>query len=144
MTKKTELKVCDMMLAAVTALTALSSIQLEVTGSRDVTSVWIHAGVSSLFFVNIVWHLKLHFGWKGWVGKLRRQRSQATRLMSLASVLTLASACVALVHWSESFMHSKPGAIHGKIGILFLILAVGHTLKRIAFFKSKPKRAQQA
>ncbi len=34
-------------------------------------------------------------------------------------------------------MHSALGGIHGKIGLAFLIPTIGHTIKRIGFYRSK-------
>lgn len=101
MTKADKLGLCDWMLVFSTAIAMASSMQLEATGSRDVLWVWLHVVVGCLFFANIVWHLYLHFGWRSWIQRLRKQKSRVTRWLAI------------------------------------LVLAIGHTVKRIRFFKSR-------
>lgn len=90
-----------------------------------------------MFSGNVVWHLYLHFGWKAWFQKLRKQVSPVTRSLAIFTLLTIISAVVAFIHWVDSFTHSALGGIHGKIGLAFLIPTIGHTIKRIGFYRSK-------
>lgn len=125
------------MLVFATAFILASSIQLEATDSRSIVWILIHMIVGSLFFTNIVWHLHLHFEWKSWIQRLRKQKSPVTRWLAVFALLTLISALVALFHWIGTYTHSPIGGIHGKIGFVFIALAIGHTVKRIKFFKRK-------
>ena len=135
MTKVEKLRLCDSLLLLSTALMLASSIQLEATGSRAVMWVWLHVAVGICFFANIAWHLQLHFGWKNWVQRLAKQKSPVTRWLSVFAMLTLLSAVVAFFHWLGTRLHSPVGGIHGKLGFIFLILAIGHTIKRARFFR---------
>lgn len=137
MTRAKKLRLCDWMLVFATTFILASSIQLEATDSRSIVWVLIHMIIGSLFFANIVWHLYLHFGWKSWVQRLRKQKSHVTRWLTVFALFTLISALVALFHWIGTYTHSPVGAIHGKIGFVFIALAIGHTVKRIKFFKRK-------
>lgn len=137
MKKAEKLRLCDWMLVFATVFILASSIQLEVTDSRNIIWVLIHIIIGSLFFANIVWHLYLHFGWKSWVQRLRKQKSPVTRWLTVFALLTLISAFIALFHWIGTYTHSPIGGIHGKIGFVFLIIVIGHTAKRIKFFKTK-------
>ena len=139
MKKAEKLRLCDWMLVFATAFILASGIQLEVTDSRNIKWVLTHVIIGFLFFANIVWHLYLHFGWKSWVQRLRKQKSPVTRWLAVFALLTIISAFVALFHWVGSYTHSPIGGIHGKIGFVFLILVIGHTAKRIKFFKSRMK-----
>lgn len=143
MTKIEKLRLCDWMLVFATAFILASSIQLEATNSRSIIWILIHVIIGCLFFTNIVWHLYLHFDWKSWVQRLRKQKSPVTRWLAIFALLTLISALVAIFHWIGTYTHSPIGGIHGKIGFVFLALAIGHTFKRIKFLKRKayPKRA---
>lgn len=142
MTKAKKLRLCDWMLVFATAFILASGIQLEATDSNSIAWVWIHVIIGCLFFANIVWHLYLHFGWKSWVQRLRKQKSPVTRWLAIFALLTLISALVAIFHWISTYTHSPIGGIHGKIGFVFIALAIGHTVKRIKFFirKAYPKR----
>ncbi len=137
MTKADRLKLCGRMLVVATALALFSSIQLEITGSRGFAWVWLHVVVGCCFFANVAWHLQLHFNWKSWVRRLRKQRSAMTRWLAILASLTLVRAVAALFHWVGSYQHSLLGAVHGKIGFVLLIVAAGHTMKRIKFFINK-------
>ena len=139
MTKIEKLKLCNILLLFSTTLILASSIQLEATGSRGISWVWVHVIVGCTFFSNIIWHLYLHFGYKSWLQPLSKQKSRLTRWLAVFTLLTLISAFVALFHWIGSHLHSPAGAIHGKIGFVFLALTVVHTIKRIKFFKLKSK-----
>ncbi len=137
MTKARKLKLCDWTLVFTTAFILASSMQLEATGSRGTVWVWTHVVIGCLFFANVIWHLYLHFNWKSWVQRLRKQKSPVTRWLAILAFLTLVSALFAVLHWIGSYVHSPIGAVHGKIGFIFLILAIGHTIKRLRFFKQK-------
>ncbi len=137
MTKADKLRLCDTLLAVSAVAILLSGIQLEVTGGRTALWVWLHAGIGTLFFANIAWHLYLHFGWNSWVQRLRKQKSRVTHGLAILALLAFISTVVALFHYVGTRLHSVPGAVHGKIGFLFLLIAIGHTVKRIKFFKRK-------
>lgn len=66
------------------------------------------------FFALIIWHIYLHFGWKVWFRKFRKQKSPVTRWLALFGLLTVVSAAVVMVHWAVSFAHSPIGGVHGK------------------------------
>lgn len=127
-----KLRLCDWALVFATAAILASSIQLEATGSSRISWVWIHIVIGSLFFANIIWHLYLHFNWKAWGQRFRKLKSPLTRWLAILAALTLASAFAALFHWI-GHAHSPVGAIHGKIGFLFLALAIWHTVRRGKF-----------
>lgn len=139
MRKVEKLKLCDWMLIFATAFILASGIQLEATDSRNIIWILIHMIIGSLFFAYIVWHLYLHFGWKSWVQRLRKQKSPVTRWLAIFALLTIISTFVTLFHWIGTYTHSPIGGIHGKIGFVFLIIAIGHTVKRIKFFKMTRK-----
>ena len=139
MTKAKKLKICDWLLLVSIVVMLASSIQLEATGSRAVIWVWLHIIIGYLFFANIIWHLYLHFGWKSWLQKFRKRKTPATRWLAIFALLTIISALVAFFHWVGSYIHSPIGGLHGKIGFIFIAIAIGHTVKRINFFKNKRK-----
>lgn len=142
MTKAKKLKICDWLLLVATVVMLASSIQLEATGNCAVIWVWLHIIIGCLFFASIIWHLYLHFGWKSWIQKLRKQKSPATRWLAFFALLTIISALIAIFHWFGSYIHSPIGGLHGKIGFIFIAIAIGHTVKRIKFFKNKRKNNQ--
>ena len=142
MTKAKKIKLCDWMLLVATIVMLVSSIQLEATGSRAVIWIWLHIIIGCLFFANVFWHLYLHFGWTTWFWKFSKQKSPATRWLAIFALLTIISALMAFFHWVDSYIHSTIGGLHGKIGFIFIAIAIGHTVKRIKFFKNKRKNIQ--
>lgn len=137
MTKAKQLKSCDRLLLIITILMLASSIQLEATAGRSVWWVWIHIIVGCCFFANIIWHLYLHFGRKSWIERLRKQKSPVTRLLAIFGLLTIISAIAAFFLWVGPQTHTSPGGWHGKIGFIFIALAIGHTIKRIGFYNRR-------
>ena len=51
--------------------------------------------------------------------------------MSVFGLLTLVSAMAATTHWILTDAYTGIGGIHGKIGLVFLILIIVHTAERI-------------
>lgn len=134
MKKITELKICDWSLLVVAILMLTSSIQLEGWW-LGLGLVWAHMALGITFFILIGWHLKLHFQWRDWAGRLKRQKSPVTRWLALIGGLTLLTAVAATIHMFVTWHHSGIGGWHGKIGFVFIALAVAHVVKRIKFYK---------
>lgn len=130
-----KLRLCDVVLVVVTIAMLASSIQLEIISGNSVLWVWIHIILGAMFFVLIGWHLQLHFKWSGWLRKLKRQRSVNAKWLAVMGVLTLLTALIATAGWIVSPEHSMIGAVHGKLGFLFIGLAIWHTARRIRFFR---------
>lgn len=135
MKKATRLKTCNYTLLFLTIASLASSIQLEATHSEGICPVWLHIAVCLAFTIAVVWHLYLHFRWKDWIGRLRSQKSPVTRWLAIFGLLTFITAVVAFIHWGITYTHSPIGGVHGKLGFAFLALSIGHTVKRIKFFK---------
>lgn len=138
-TKLSRLRKCDWALIAVSILILASGIQLEITGGSDALWVWWHVAIGIIFFAGIFWHLYLHFGWRSWFGRLRQPGRRATTWLATFAALTLISGLAATILWVMHPTHSHFGAIHGKIGFLMLLLAIGHTIKRRKFYCGRPK-----
>lgn len=135
MNKGQKIKICDWVLLIVTPIILASSIWLEATGSRGIVTIWIHIILGIIFFALIGWHFYLHLGKLNWITRFKALKSRVTKILTILALLTLLTAIIATVHWLESFTHSGIGAWHGKIGFLMLAIAIGHTVKRFAFFK---------
>ena len=135
MTKKAKIKICNLSLLVLGVLVLVSGIQLEATSGRLLWNVWLHILVGILFFIGIVWHIVLHFGWKQWTTRFRKLKSPVTHVLAIAAAVALASAVPATLHWMGDHLHSPVGAVHGKIGFLMLAVAIGHTVKRFRYFK---------
>lgn len=141
MTKKSQLKLCNYLLLAVIPTALASSLILEAGGGADAFGlpfaghVWLHVAVCTGMLALVGWHLFLHFGKSGWGNKVKRLKSPVTRTLVWLTIVLLISAATALPHWMGSGMqHTTWGGVHGKIGFLFLLVAIGHTVKRWRWF----------
>ena len=134
MTKRQKLKICDWTLAILLPIVLASSIQLEATSSDGFFSVIFHVIVAFPFMSLIIWHIYLHFRWKKWLSKFRKLKLP-TRILWWLYSLTFLSGIATLTHWLIEQDHTPLGGIHGKIGFLMIAFAIGHTIKRLKFFK---------
>lgn len=134
MTKIQKLRICDWLLAILLPAVLASSIQLEATSSRGIAPVVIHLLVAIPFMLLIIRHIYLHFGWKKWLTKIGKQKAP-TRILWWLYVLVLLLGIATMIHWLTSYEHAPIGGVHGKIGFAMILVAIGHTVKRIKFFK---------
>lgn len=135
MNKLAKLILCNRLLLLLTVATLVSGIQLEATHSSGVRAVWIHILVGAAFMTMIVWHLYLHFKWKSWIKRLRSQKSHVTHWLALSGAFAFATGIASAIHWALTYVHAPLGGVHGKLGFLFIALAIGHAVKRIKFYK---------
>lgn len=137
MTKIGKLRLCNRLLFFMTLMIFVSSVQLEIIGSSNPFWIWGHIFVGCLFVGNVVWHLYLHYGWNSWIRRVYRQKKIMNKWLSVLIILTCMSAIIAVFHWMVTYIHSPIGGIHGKVGLIFLLLALGHVIKRIRFYYVK-------
>ncbi len=136
MTKAQKLKICDWSLAILLPIVLVSSIQLEATSSGGVVPVIFHIIIALPFMCIIVWHISLHFQYRKWFTKFSKVKVP-TRILWWLYILTFISGVATFIHWLIENEHSPLGGVHGKIGFLMIAFAIGHTIKRIKFFKKK-------
>lgn len=137
MNKLQKIQICDRTLAVLGLAVVVSAIQLEITGSEGFIPVVIHMIVSLSFMCLIVRHVYLHFKWNAWIKKFSKLKLP-TRILWWLYVLTFASGLLASIHWIINLNHSPLGGVHGKIGLLMILFALGHTEKRFRFMLPKP------
>lgn len=125
--KYEQLKICNASLMIVATLMLISSIQMETLSGDDLLGIpftsltFIYAGIGMLMFGIVSWHLYLHFGNFGWFAKLGKSPRLA-KFMAIFGAVTLASGIFILAYMLTYFEHNLVGAIHGKIGFVFIAL----------------------
>ena len=134
MQKAKKLKIVNWSLLTAMALTLTTSIWLEATDSTSAILVWHHVGIATVAVLLGVEHIRLHFGWSNWFKKFSKMKKQAVRILWWLFLLLVISAIIALAHWIVTGMHSPVGGVHGKIGFLMIIFAIGHVAKRFKYF----------
>ena len=140
MKKVLKLKICNWSLLIATFIILASGIPLEATGSRSIGFVGFHIFAGYAFGFLAIWHIALNLKWGDWFAKFRRVKSPVTRLLWWLFLLAILSGLVAFGHWIVTYEHSPIGGIHGKLGLLMILVAIGHTVKRIKYFKNSRKR----
>lgn len=136
MKKIEKLRICNCSLLVLTVAILASGIQLEATDSAGLTPVWIHVVIGLAFMAVAAYHVFLHFGKSNWFSRFRKQKSPVTRILWWVGLITLLTGLIAWSHWLKTFTHAPIGGLHGKIGFLMIILAIGHICKRIKFFRN--------
>lgn len=87
----------------------------------------------------IIAHIYFHFQWKNWIERFRKLKSHVTPILAIFWALTFLTGIAAFILWLVHGTHSHLGGWHGKIGFIFIAIAIGHTIKRIKYYKSKRK-----
>ena len=134
MQKKKKIKIVNWSLLLAMALTLVTSIWLEATDNTSPILVWHHVGIATVAVLLGIEHIRLHLGWSNWFKKFSKMKKQAVRILWWLFLLLVISAIIALAHWIVSGVHSPVGGIHGKIGFLMIIFAIGHVAKRFKYF----------
>lgn len=142
MNKIVKLKVCNWGLMLFAVLILASSIQMEVCGGEGLwrfsfsTWMYLHCFLGILMFLLVIWHLYLHFGKSHWFTRFKVLKRQTKWLCFIFAIL-FAISVVAFVRIMILTVHSPIGAVHGKIGFLFLLFCMGHTAKRWKWIKKQ-------
>lgn len=137
MKKSKRLELCNWSLLILTVLIVTSGIQLEIISGGSISWVSVHIILGISFSLLIAWHLELHFQRRNWLRLLWKQKFQNTKWLTVTGILTLLTAVIATIGWLASPVHSKIGAVHGKLGFLFVILIVWHIFRRIRYYRLK-------
>lgn len=146
--KNQQLRLCNASLMIVAIFMLISSIQMEALAGDSLcgisfeTLTFIHAGIGMVMFALVAWHLYLHFGDLGWQNvKIWAQKLQKspklTKSLAIFGALTLSSGIFILAYMLTYFEHNLVGAIHGKIGFVFIALCGIHIYKYWAWIKRK-------
>lgn len=141
MNKRNQFKYCNWSLVFVTIPLLATSILLECQYGESLggisfrLNVILHLIFALLMALLVVFHLYLHFGFKQWRLRIQRLKRPVTKKLIYLGGAVAVSGVVALLGWLFSQQHSTLGGIHGKIGFVFIALSLGHTIKRISFFK---------
>ena len=140
--KAKQLVWCNGALIALALLMLVSSIQMEALagdglfGISFTTLTFIHAGFGVAMFSLVAWHLYLHFGGLQWLKKLGKS-VKLTKALAIFGSVCLASGLFILIYMLSTFEHNLVGAIHGKIGFVFLALGAFHIAKHRQWIHKK-------
>ncbi len=133
MRKNKRLRLCAWTLALLGIASLVSSVQLEMCEGRVAWAVWLHVALCLLLMCGVGVHIFLHFQFRNWWKCFGMLKSHVTRVLGVFCAFTFVTGAMALVQWLVHQSHSGIGAVHGKIGFVFLLLCIGHAIKRKRF-----------
>ena len=134
--------VIDWNLFFVFVLSAFSGIGLHIAGHSNNHELWhnwavFHVLTSFLFFVISIFHITTHWGWyKGIIKNGLGKKSKITVVLSVVFFLVSVTGIILLgVDGANSYI----GLLHYKIGIVTIVLCIGHLLKQISLLRKSLK-----
>ena len=134
--------VIDWSLVFVFVLSAFSGIGLHIAGYGNNHGLWhnwavFHVLTSFLFFVISIFHITTHWGWyKGIIKNGLGKKSKITVVLSVVFFLVSVTGIILLgVNGANSYI----GVLHYKIGIVTIVLCIGHILKRTPLLRKSLK-----
>lgn len=134
--------VIDWILIPLFLLTAYTGIKLHIVGHGNNHELWhnwaiVHVSSSFLFMYAIIFHITTHWGWyKGTIKNGIGKKSKITVVLSVVFLLVSVTGIILLgVDGANSYI----GLLHYKIGIVTIVLCIGHLLKRIPLLRKSLK-----
>lgn len=130
--------VIDRILTLVFIVSAISGFGLHIVGhgnSPEIRCNWtmFHVLGSVLFFVAVMFHVATHRVWfSGIIKNGIGRKSKVTVVLSFIFLLLSVTGLVLLgINETDSLL----GLWHYKIGIIMIVIAVGHIIKRRSAFR---------
>ena len=134
--------VIDWILIPLFLLTAYTGIKLHIVGHGNNHELWhnwavFHVLTSFLFFLAAIFHITTHWGWyKGIIKNGLGKKNKITVVLSVVFFLVSVTGIILLgVDGANSYI----GLLHYKIGIVTIVLCIGHLLKRISLLRKSLK-----
>ena len=142
-------RICNISLLAIIPAVLATLIILEASQGAEVLglkfNVWviIHL-VTVLAMIGLVcWHLRMNWGRiSGWAKKSTSKASSASKTLAILISLTVLTGLAAIPQWLIHG-HSTIGGVHGKIGFLFILVSLIHTIRHRKWFKGRKNKYQR-
>lgn len=136
-----KLKICNISLLAITPAVLATSIILEASHGESVLGLkfnfWVIIHLVAVLVMTglVCWHLRMNWGKiSGWAKKISGKASGASKALAILIALTVLTGLAAIPQWLIHG-HSTVGGIHGKIGFLFIIVCLIHTIHHRKWFR---------
>ena len=131
----------NILLAIIAIIVLATAIILETSHGMPTFGLsiyfwlWVHIACSVLMGVLVFIHLRLNWNRvSSWIERFRKSHSKVNKALFILSFLTFSSGLVATIT-IFTIGHGPVGSIHGKIGFVFLLICIGHFIKRIKWYK---------
>lgn len=136
-----KLKICNISLLAITPAVLATSIILEASHGAALLgmsfNVWVILHLIAVLAMTglVCWHMRMNWGKiSGWAKKFTGKASGASKALAILIELTVLTGFFAIPQWLI-YGHSTVGGIHGKIGFLFILVCLIHTIRHRKWFK---------
>lgn len=137
-----KLKICNISLLAITPAVLATSIILEASHGAALlglkSNVWVIIHLVAVFAMTglVCWHLRMNWGKiSGWAKKITGKASGASKTLTILIALNVLTGIFAIPQWLIHG-HSPIGGVHGKIGFLFILVCLIHTIRHRKWFRN--------
>lgn len=138
-----KLYVVNVLLAVIAILVFASSLLIEILHGADwlgmANHFWValHAMFGILMAVLVFAHLRLNWARvSAWLTRFKKSPNKVTKALVILSIVAFVSGFAAIFTFFTSG-HGPVGGIHGKLALVFLIIGIGHFIKRIKWYFKK-------
>lgn len=130
--------VIDWILIVVFIVSAISGFGLHVAGHGGTHEVWhnwavFHVLGSILFLIAAIFHVATHLEW--YKGIIKKGIGSKSKVTAILSVIFLLLSVTGLALLGINGANSLLGLWHYKIGVITIVIALGHVIKRLPVFR---------
>lgn len=130
--------VIDWILIVVFIVSAISGFGLHVAGHGSSHEIWhnwavFHVLGSILFLIAAILHVATHLEW--YKGIIKKGIGSKSKVTAILSVIFLLLSVTGLALLGINGANSLLGLWHYKIGVITIVVALGHVIKRLSVFR---------
>ena len=130
--------VIDWILIVVFIVSAISGFGLHVAGHGSSHEIWHNLAVfhvlgSILFLIVVIFHVATHLEW--YKGIIKKGIGSKSKVTAILSVIFLLLSVTGLALLGINGANSLLGLWHYKIGVITIVIALGHVIKRLPVFR---------
>jgi hypothetical protein len=130
--------VIDWILIVVFIVSAISGFGLHVAGHGSSHEIWhnwavFHVLGSILFLIAAILHVATHLEW--YKGIIKKGIGRKSKVTAILSVIFLLLSVTGLALLGINGANSLLGLWHYKIGVITIVVALGHVIKRLPVFR---------
>lgn len=130
--------VIDWILIVVFIVSAISGFGLHVAGHGSSHEIWhnwavFHVWGSILFLIVVIFHVATHLEW--YKGIIKKGIGSKSKVTAILSVIFLLLSVTGLALLGINGANSLLGLWHYKIGVITIVIALGHVIKRLSVFR---------
>lgn len=130
--------VIDWILIVVFIVSAISGFGLHVAVHGSSHEIWhnwavFHVLGSILFFIAVIFHVATHLEW--YKGIIKKGIGSKSKVTAILSVIFLLLSVTGLALLGINGANSLLGLWHYKIGVITIVIALGHVIKRLPVFR---------